>query len=186
MNTTTTTTTTERDPLLLAAQGLLWFLIGVMAFALFFVALGTPAAAIFQDRIIAEAAKEGITAGPELVGAIVALMAAVTALLALAIYFLVLLLRIVTSVKHGDPFNAANAQRLSRMGWIALAGQLAMVPVGALALWMAEVTKDVEGVNINTEAGFSLEGVLLTLILFILARVFRKGAEMREELEGTV
>ena len=31
-----------------------------------------------------------------------------------------------------------------------------------------------------------LGGILLALVLFILARVFRKGAEMRAELEGTV
>ena len=29
-------------------------------------------------------------------------------------------------------------------------------------------------------------GVILVLVLFVLARVFRKGTEMREELEGTV
>ena len=29
-------------------------------------------------------------------------------------------------------------------------------------------------------------GILLVLILFILARVFRHGAAMREDLEGTV
>ncbi len=34
--------------------------------------------------------------------------------------------------------------------------------------------------------GISGNGLLLMLILFILARVFRKGAEMRAELEGTV
>lgn len=28
--------------------------------------------------------------------------------------------------------------------------------------------------------------ILLTLVLFILARVFRQGTEMRAELEGTV
>ena len=29
-------------------------------------------------------------------------------------------------------------------------------------------------------------GILLALVLFILARVFREGAAMRSELEGTV
>lgn len=176
----------KRDPLLLAAQGLLWFFIGVMGFALIFVGLGTPAAAIFQDRILAEAAAQGIEAGPELVGAIIGILAAISVMLALAIYFLVLLLRIVRSVKEGDPFIAANAERLSRMGWVALAGQLAIIPVAALAMWIEEVAGDAADIHTDTDFGFSGEGILLVLILFILARVFRKGTEMRAELEGTV
>lgn len=178
--------TIKRDPLLLAAQILLWFFIGVLGLSLVAVAIGTPAAAIFQDRIIAEAAAKGITAGPELVGAVLVILVAVAAFLALAIYFLVLLLRIVGSVKDGDPFVAINAERLSRMGWIALAGQIAMIPVGALLMWIAEITKDIENVHVDSDFGLNLEGILLVLILFILARVFRQGAAMREDLEGTV
>jgi len=178
--------TPKRDPLLIAAQGLLWFFIGVLAFAVIMVGISIPAAVIFQDRIVVEAAAMGIDAGPELVGAVLGILVAVAVLLGLAIDFLVLLLRIVNSVKQGDPFNAENAERLRRMGWIAFAGQLAMIPLGALALWIAEITKDVEGVHVDTDIGLSLEGVLLTLLLFILARVFRRGAEMRADLEGTV
>ena len=178
--------TNKRDPLLLAAQGLLWFCIGVLGFALVMIGIGIPAAAIFHNDIIAEAAAKGIAAGPELVWAVLAILVAVAVFLGLALYFLVLLLRIVDSVKQGDPFIADNADRLSRMGWIALAGQVAMIPFGALSLWVAEIAKDVEEVRIDSEMGLNLEGVLLVLILFILARVFRKGTAMREELEGTV
>ncbi|WP_324262222.1 DUF2975 domain-containing protein [Altererythrobacter sp. H2] len=179
-------TQTGRDPLLLAAQGLLWFFIGALCFALIMVGIGLPAAAIFQDRIIAEAAAKGITAGPELVGAVLLVMVAVFVFLGLAVYFLMLLLRIVGSVKEGDPFIAINAERLSRMGWIALASQLATIPLAAVVLWIDELVGDVEDVHIDTDLGVSGEGLLLVLILFILARVFRKGAEMRDELEGTV
>lgn len=176
----------QRDPLLLAAQVLLWFFIGALSFALFFVTLGIPIAAIFQERILIEATAEGIKAGPELVGAVIGLLVAVAAFLGFAVYFLVLLLRIVRSVKDGDPFVAANAERLSRMGWIALAGQLAMLPVAGLVLWIEEVAGDASKISSDSDVGVSGEGILLVLILFILARVFRKGAEMRDELEGTV
>ena len=40
--------------------------------------------------------------------------------------------------------------------------------------------------DLRADFGFSGGGLLLMLVLFILARVFRRGAEMREELEGTV
>ena len=176
----------KNDPLLAGAQGLLWFFIGVLAFALVMIGIGLPASAIFQDRIVAEAAAKGIAAGPELVGAVLLILAAVFAMLALALYFLVLLLRIVRSVKDGDPFIAENAQRLSRMGWVALVSQIVMIPIGAMALWIAELTKEIEGVHVDSEMGISGEGILLVLVLFILARVFRRGTEMRDELEGTV
>ncbi|HSM54053.1 MAG TPA: DUF2975 domain-containing protein [Erythrobacter sp.] len=183
--------THKRDPLLTAAQLLLYFFIGVLCFAVVMVGIGIPAAVIFQDRIVAEAAAHGVTSGPELVGAILVLLVATAAVLALAAYFLILLLRIVDSVKQGDPIVAINAERLSRMGWVALVGQLAAIPVGAMILWVAEVAKDakdlgVEAVHLKGDFGIDGSSILLVLILFILARVFRKGAEMREELEGTV
>lgn len=178
--------TIKRDPLLLAAQGLLWLCIGVLGVALVAIGIAIPVAAIFRNDVIAQAAANGIAAGPELVWAIVSLLAAVAVFLGLALYFMVLLRRIVDSVRHGDPFVADNADRLSRMGWTALAAQLATIPLGALSLWVAEIAKDAENIRIDTGMGLDLGGVLLVLILFILARVFRKGAQMREELEGTV
>jgi hypothetical protein len=33
---------------------------------------------------------------------------------------------------------------------------------------------------------FSYFGLLLALVLFVIARVFREGTRLREELEGTV
>lgn len=176
----------KTDPLLAGAQGLLWFFIGLLCLAMFFIALGIPMAAFFQEHVVAEAAAKGITAGPELVGAVLIMLVAVLALLSLTLYFVVLLLRIVRSVKDGDPFIAENAERLSRMGWVALATQVVMLPLGAMALWIAEITKDIEGVHVDGGVDISGEGILLVLVLFILARVFRKGTEMRAELEGTV
>ena len=43
-----------------------------------------------------------------------------------------------------------------------------------------------ENADITIDAGLDIEGILLALILFILARVFRHGARMRDDLEGTV
>jgi hypothetical protein len=99
----------------------------------------------------------------------------------LGFYFFRLLRRIIDTVAEGDPFIPENAVRLGQMGWIAIAVQIIAIPAGVLAGWIAYVTQ-VHEVSI----GVSLGGVLLALILFVLARVFRKGAEMRDELEGTV
>ena len=43
-----------------------------------------------------------------------------------------------------------------------------------------------DAASISVDADFSTNGLLLALVLFILARVFRTGAKMREDLEGTV
>ena len=176
----------KRDPLLTAARLLLMAMIAVLGFATVLVTLAIPFIIVFQDRAMAEIAKEGITAGPEFIGAVALLLAGVAGLLGVAVYGLILLRRIVMSVGEGDPFVPANADRLARMGWLALAGQLASIPIGAMAMWVAEIVQDSDKVEIGDDFGFDIGGILLILILFILARVFRQGAKMREELEGTV
>ena len=46
----------KADPLLTIAKIIVWFIIGVLAFAAFFVALGLPALAIFNGKVAAELA----------------------------------------------------------------------------------------------------------------------------------
>lgn len=177
----------SRDPLLAAAKGLVWFftiLIGAVTLA---VLIAIPAAIIFQGQIMAEIAKEGVSAGSEVIGAILLLLVCIAALLALAVYFLVLLRRIIDSVGEGDPFIPENGKRLARMGWITVASQLVIIPLGAMALWLEGVIGDSDSnIDVSSDFGLSFEGILLALILFILARVFRHGTAMRDDLEGTV
>jgi len=97
-----------------------------------------------------------------------------------------LLKRIVDTVGEGDPFVPENARRLTQMAWLSLGVQLAALPIGAIGLWIEEVTEGKGGADITVDSGLSGNGLLLMLILFILARVFRQGAAMRAELEGTV
>lgn len=97
---------------------------------------------------------------------------------------------IIATVGEGDPFALQNAERLSRMGWLTVAGHVLAIVLGALAAWFMPYLVKLDGAkgHHNYDFGFDvgLGGILLTLILFILARVFREGAKMREELEGTV
>jgi hypothetical protein len=39
---------------------------------------------------------------------------------------------------------------------------------------------------LHLDAGFSVNGWLAVVLIFVLARVFAEGALMREDLEGTV
>ncbi len=174
-----------KDPLLTFARIVLMLSIAVMAFATTALIVALPVMLINQSRLLAELAADGKDALPALIPAIAFVIAGAAGLLAMGVYFLMLLRRIVNSVGEGDPFIPENAKRLSRMGWVAIIAQAAAMPVGIAFVWVAEIAADPSD-HVDNDFGFSGGGILLVLILFILARVFRKGTEMREELEGTV
>jgi len=91
------------------------------------------------------------------------------------------LLAIVATVRGGDPFIGANAQRLQAIAWALLALQLLSLAVGAIADAVSLAARP-----LHFDAGFSISGWLAVLLTFVLARVFAAGALMREDLEGTV
>ena len=91
------------------------------------------------------------------------------------------LLAIVETVRAGDPFVAANADRLQAIAWALLALQLLSVVIGAIAKSVSTPAHPV-----HLDAGFSINGWLAVLLTFLLARVFAEGALMRDDLEGTV
>jgi hypothetical protein len=108
---------------------------------------------------------------------------AVLGLVAVPLNYAVLkrLLAIVDTVRAGDPFIAANASRLQAIAWTLVALQLLSIVIGAIAKAISTPAHP-----INLDAGFSINGWLAVLLTFVLARVFAKGALMRDDLEGTV
>lgn len=97
--------------------------------------------------------------------------------------FVTRLAQIIDTVGQGDPFTGENAGRLRRMGWLAISVQLVNLPLSLLAIW---VESHVEDGGFELDSDISLTGIGLAIVLFILARVFSRGAQMREDLEGTV
>ena len=91
------------------------------------------------------------------------------------------LLAMVGTVREGDPFVAANANRLNAIAWLLVALQLLSMVIGSIG--EAISTPDNP---LHLDAGFSLMGWLAVLLTFVLARVFAAGTQMREDLEGTV
>jgi hypothetical protein len=174
----------QNDLLLLAGNVLALIAKWTMAIATLALLLTIPVLVIYQDHITAELRTE--MADPSLVFPIMQSVAALAlASLATAILFGFFdrLLRIINTVKEADPFQPANADRLAQMGWLALAVQFVAIPLAGLGLFFAKTLKDQGG---TIDVAFDPGGVLLVVILFILARVFRHGAAMREDLEGTV
>jgi hypothetical protein len=91
------------------------------------------------------------------------------------------LLAIVETVRAGDPFVAANADRLQAIAWVLLTLQLLSLVIDAIAKAVSTPAHPLE-----LDAGFSINGWLAVLLTFLLARVFAEGTRMREDLEGTV
>lgn len=90
------------------------------------------------------------------------------------------LLAIVATVRAGDPFTQANATRLQTIAWAMLVMQLLDLGFGAFAGWAAAMRIDFVDWTPN------LGGWIVVLMLFVLARVFQRGAEMRDDLAMTV
>ena len=108
---------------------------------------------------------------------------AVLGLAAVPLYHSVLkrLLAIVDTVRAGDPFVAANADRLQAIAWLLLTLQLLGLVIDAIARAVS-----IPAHPLDLDAGFSLNGWLAVLFTFLLARVFAEGTLMRQDLEGTV
>ena len=91
------------------------------------------------------------------------------------------LLRIVETVRHGDPFITENAKRLQTIAWAVVALEMLHLAVGIVA---AVISTDDAPFDINWS--FSLTRWIAVLLLFVLARVFEHGARMRADLAGTI
>jgi hypothetical protein len=169
------TASARRDPLLAIVRTILGVSMAVMLAGAAAFSLGVPLIFAWRDKVVERLVGQG--APPETIWAIAALLLMSAVLAVLGFYFARHLYRIVGSVGEGDPFVPANAERLRAMAWIAVAVHV----VAILGRWAADVTRDV-----HFKVDAPLAGLFLALVLFILARVFREGTRMREDLEGTV
>lgn len=91
------------------------------------------------------------------------------------------LLRIVESVRAGEPFTICNAGRLRTIAWALLGLELLHIVVVAITASVS--TKEVP---LEFDGNFNVTGWLAILLLFVLAQVFLEGARMRADLDGTV
>jgi hypothetical protein len=89
------------------------------------------------------------------------------------------LLAVVETVRSGDPFVPENAVRLKTIAWCVLTTQLLHLTFGVLA-----ATLNAAGSNVDWK--FSITGWLAVVLLFVLARVFEEGTQMREDLETMI
>lgn len=177
------TNTLRNDGLLKAARLLIGFFQILLGLVLAGLLIGSPIVIASQSHIADELLATATASASTVAFAIVGVMLIGAVMIALAFVFLRFLKQMINTVGEGDPFIAENADRLYKMGWIAVAVELLKLPAGVIAVFIAhQVKPDTFTIDLD----FSFTGLLIALVLFILARVFRHGAAMREDLEGTV
>lgn len=182
---------TFKDPLLSIARGVIFIVQAVLAFAAVMLTVGAPLVVFLQERITAELRAEyGDPAAQFPVLALTGLLLLALLVVGLSWLFLRHLRRIIDTVGDGDPFVPANAERLTAMAWLMLAVQALAIPLGALGLYIGTFSEYIgtfsDNPNVLADIDLDLSGIVLVVTLFILARVFRLGAAMRDDLEGTV
>jgi len=98
---------------------------------------------------------------------------------------LLLLLRIVRSLRLGDPFDLANARRLRR---IAAAVVFGGTGASALQSWGEHLVLSDSAIRplVQEQLNVTLLPLVIGLGVLLLAEVFRRGALMRAELTGLV
>lgn len=177
-----------KDPLLTIAKVGLVITEILVVFSMVMIAIGAGAVLTVQrGGILADLA--AANAPGETYPAMIAILLLVAGLLFLVLCFVIQLKRIADTVGQGDPFQPANADRLRRMAWFSLGIQGIELVLGWLVARYGEYAQAVgsDDVTIGIDGGgASLTGLALAVVLFILARVFRHGAAMRDDLEGTV
>jgi Protein of unknown function (DUF2975) len=92
------------------------------------------------------------------------------------------------SVRHGDPFSAANVRRLRRLGLLFLLGYPVMVIITRLLQdWLVTTLPVLPLGGIGTTLDvISPIALLAGLVMFLLAEVFAHGLRLREDVEGTI
>ena len=175
-----------KDPLLTIGRIIVLIGQGAMAIAALAPVVALPAVALFRDTITSELRSSMEDAAfvfpmAEVVGIMLMSLAVVIMMFA----FFELLRRIIATVGEGDPFRPINAARLTKMAWLMLAVELLTFPMAGLGMRLIEVFEEAAG-DSDVVFGLDISSIVMIITLFILARVFRKGAEMRDELEGTV
>jgi len=180
----------SNDIVLKSARGILILSKWMLVFAIGIIAIGLLAIPFTYQDMLAEMAKVfAIPPAPEVFGMIALILILLVIMLLLVLFAVDRLRRIVDSVSEGNPFTHINGTRLRGIGIAAFAIQIITFCASLLGTGLVTMlgeTKPGTDLDISIDASISLTGILFVLLLIILARVFDRGAEMREELDGTI
>ncbi len=181
--------TTRKDPLLTTAKVMTIIARVVLALGMFALGIGIVALSIatfgwFPEEWLTHVTIESDGAfNPRDLWMALPPMIAAMVVLGLSFDFATKLGQMIDTVAPNEVFTLANAGRLTHMAWLIVGIEIASLLISGLGAWAErQLGEDV----VEFSSDFSFSGIALALVLFILARVFREGARMRDELEGTV
>lgn len=173
-----------RDPFLRAGSFIVKTGQYCFALAATMVLLTVPLSVIFADHVLTIVHNHfSIAESHYPIGSVVSLLLFLFAALVLWWKFFRYLSDIVDTVVEGDPFVDSNANRLQRMAFLLLSIQLIYIPTAAFGLIVETAFK---GPTSEVDVFWDFTGLLMVITLFVFARVFRHGTEMRSDLEGTI
>ena len=178
-------TTRPTDPLLLAGKVIAVVLQGLCAAAGGVFLLLIPLVILLSQGLLPGVDANNLPDAARYPLLTTGIALAIIANLAVMFAFFGRMRALIASAGAGDPFIPANARRLEAMAWLLLGATVLAVVVGELRVTLANLA-DPQGANAIGYSFYDLYSLLIVLVLFILARVFRHGAAMRDELEGTV
>ena len=161
--------------ILLGIMRALNLLTGVMLIA------AVPASFLFEPQVFEFFSKQPPRIDPTWLVPVLRIWMVLALLMVAAVQVLLSrLLAMVETVRAGDPFVAENAARLQTIAWCVLALQLLHLTFGVMA-----ATVNAAGSNVDWKfSGFT--GWLAVVLLFVLARVFEEGTQMREDLQRMI
>jgi len=176
-----------------------WLLRLAQAFCLFILAImGLGIGAVLVGMTSLGASHLGIPASMDGVARNDALVIAALALCGVLLSFALILfivravMAIVDTAISGDPFVNDNARRLTRIGTLLAILIMVELATNVTVNGLMKRLADLHHVPISAIGGFDFKpdispiGLFTILLVFVLAQIFRRGSEMRAELEATV
>lgn len=183
-------TETKKDPILASAKILMRIMQIFTVIGMFLLGLASICILIFQGAVMPELAESYPDISDNMPYLLSAFLLSVAVLLGLFWLQLNRLRAIVDSVDKGNPFIRINGERLRLIAVLIFVQQLLVLVIAPLVTVMQAAAGRHAGEgfndfnNINFE--ISLTAILVALLLIILGRVLEQGADMQDELVGTV
>ena len=108
-------------------------------------------------------------------------------LLSMLFLGIVMILRkIIKSIKSGTPFTRVNAARIRAMGWLVMAAGPFWGILEYIYAWMWLPKIGIEGAKIYIEPDFRVFDIFAGLVIVVIGHVFQYGVSLCEDSELTV
>ena len=89
-------------------------------------------------------------------------------------------------VRDGQPFAPANAARVRHIGYAVIGGEVARAALGYVGGLYSVAHFQPEGLRFEARADISVLTIVLGLVIFVIAEVFRAGTRLEEDQTLTV